>query len=63
MFGLVLGGKVLARAVSVYNGLCWVHNLVESRVVKIWLKRSVFTLGGVESWVVQFWQLRAGFIL
>ena len=43
--GWVLGGKVLARVISVYTGLCWVHVWVESWVVKFWHKYSVFTLG------------------
>ena len=31
--GLVLGGKVLAQALSVYTGWCWVQVWVESWVV------------------------------
>ena len=45
--GKVLMGKILARAFSVYTGLCWVHVWVESFVVKFWHECSVFTLGGV----------------
>ena len=39
----VLGGKVI----SVYTRLCWVHVCVESWVVKLWYKHSVFTPGCV----------------
>ena len=39
--------KFLARVISVYTGLCWVHVWVESWVVKFWHECSVFTLGGV----------------
>ena len=42
-----MSGKILARAFSVYTGLCWVHVWVESFVVKFWHECSVFTLGGV----------------
>ena len=42
-----MGGKVLARAFSVYTRWCWVHVWVESWVVQFWHKCSVFTLVGV----------------
>ena len=33
--------------ISVYTRLCWVHVCVESWVVKLWYKHSVFTPGCV----------------
>ena len=39
--------KFLARVISVYTGVCWVHICVESWVVKLWYEHSVLTPGCV----------------
>ena len=39
--------KFLARVISVYTELCWVHICVESWVVKLWYEHSVLTQGCV----------------